>query len=58
MNDFSGEIKTFLEMLQTTKNLSAKTIIAYNSDLQDFLNYTHEKDLNDDTVLKYVQGLF
>ena len=39
MKDLAVVIPTFLNTIQSTKNLSDKTITAYNSDLQDFLRF-------------------
>jgi len=47
----------FLKVVQSTKNLSPKTITAYHSDLKDFCGYVGTRELDDETVLKYVQHL-
>lgn len=57
MKDLVTVIPTFLNTIRSTKNLSDKTITAYNSDIQDFVKYTQGKDLKDDTILLYVQYL-
>lgn len=57
MKDLATIIPTFLNTIQSTKNLSDKTITAYNSDLQDFLRFIKNKELKEDTILLYVQHL-
>lgn len=57
MKDLATVIPTFLNTIRSTKNLSDKTITAYNSDIQGFVKYTQGKDLKDDTILLYVQYL-
>ena len=47
----------FISVIQTTKNLAAKTIIAYTSDLNDFCRYIQLNELERDVVLKYTQYL-
>lgn len=47
----------FLYMIQTTKNLSPKTMLAYRSDLKDFQLWLNGGDFNDQIVLQYVQHL-
>ena len=50
-------IQRYLNFLTTTKNLSDKTIIAYNSDLQDFKKYVQNNGFEESTLLKYIQEL-
>ena len=57
MKDLATMIPMFLNTIQSTKNLSDKTITAYNSDLQDFLRFIKNKELKEDTILLYVQHL-
>ncbi len=47
----------FINVIQTTKNLSSKTILAYTSDLNDFCRYIQLNKLDQDIVLKYTQYL-
>lgn len=47
----------FLVMAQSTKNLSPKTVLAYRSDLKGFCEYLKQRDLDDSTVLEYVQHM-
>lgn len=47
----------FIKMAQSTKNLSNKTVTAYKSDLNDFFLFLDQKNLDEKTVLMYVQHL-
>ena len=47
----------FLNETQSTKNLSDKTIIAYRSDLSDFIGFVGEKPIDDSTIIEYVKHL-
>ena len=47
----------FVVMIQSTKNLSKQTILAYRSDLKGFYEYSGEKDIDDSLILEYVQHL-
>lgn len=47
----------FVETIHSTKNLSQKTVLAYHSDLKDFCKYFKLEDLDESTILKYVQLL-
>ena len=47
----------FLQIIQSTKNLSDKTILAYRSDLNDFQEFLQDKELDETVILKYVQIL-
>ena len=57
MKDLAAVIPVFLNTIQSTKNLSEKTITAYYSDLRDFFNYIQNKEIQNDTILLYVQHL-
>ena len=57
MNDLTAVIPVFLNTIQSTKNLSEKTITAYHSDLQDFFTFVQNKELQEETILLYVQHL-
>lgn len=57
MEELRVVVETFLSTVQSTKNLSDKTIIAYNSDLQDFMKFIRGQALNESLVLQYVQHL-
>lgn len=50
-------IKSFLGKLQTEKNLSPKTITAYQSDLYDFAMFVGDKAITDETVVSYLYHL-
>ena len=50
-------IEGFINEVQSTKNLSQKTIIAHRSDLKDFVCYLNVNVFCDDVVLKYVKHL-
>lgn len=47
----------FLQVIQSTKNLSDKTILAYRSDLNDFQAFLQDNELDETVILKYVQLL-
>lgn len=53
-NDLSSN---FLSTMQSTKNLSDKTVIAYQSDLSDFCRFIGDCNINEETLLEYVQYL-
>lgn len=53
-NDFSV---SFLSTMQSTKNLSVKTITAYQSDISDFCRFIANSDITEETLLNYVQFL-
>ena len=57
MNDLAAVIPVFMNTIQSTKNLSDKTITAYHSDLQDFFTFVQNKGLQEETILLYVQHL-
>lgn len=48
----------FLDIIKSTKNLSSKTIIAYDSDLKDICKYLSNKQMHNDIVLDYIKHLF
>ena len=50
MKDLNLTIPEFIQLVQSTKNLSAKTIIAYESDLRDFCNYVKGDELNEKQI--------
>ncbi len=50
-------IEDFLNEIQSTKNLSDKTIIAYRSDLKAFVDFCSCEMYDETTVLKYIQQL-
>ena len=47
----------FLQVIQSTKNLSDKTVLAYRSDLNDFQVFLQDNELDETVILKYVQML-
>lgn len=53
----SGKIQEFLGVIQSTKNLSDKTIIAYRSDLMDFRRFLKQEIFTRESILDYVQHL-
>lgn len=57
MKDLNFIADEFLNVVQSTKNLSEKTIVAYRSDLKDFNMFVQENDLNDEIVLCYIHKL-
>ena len=58
MKDFNILSSEFLNVMEATKNLSAKTITAYSSDLKDFCKYLTTMQLNNDIILNYTKHLF
>lgn len=57
MKDLNLIIPEFLALSQSTKNLSPKTITAYESDLRDFSNYINCDELNEEQILSYINEL-
>lgn len=57
MKNFNFISKEFLNVIQSTKNLSLKTIEAYRSDLKDFGAFLTQNRLTDDIILQYIQEL-
>lgn len=47
----------FIDVICSTKNLSRKTLLAYDSDLRDFSKYMSSRELQNGIVLKYVRYL-
>ena len=47
----------FLEVLQSTKNLSEKTMLAYKSDMKDLFSFIVNSGCDESTVPKYVRHL-
>lgn len=50
-------IEEFVNVIKSTKNLSEKTIIAYRSDLLDFVNTIENEEISDKVIINYVQEL-
>lgn len=57
MQNLMSAVNEFLLLIQSTKNLSDKTISAYRSDLKSFVCYYQGEELSNQTVVKYVQHL-
>lgn len=57
MKDLNLTIPEFIQLVQSTKNLSEKTIMAYTSDLNDFSSFVSNHELNNQTILQYSQEL-
>lgn len=57
MKEINLVIEEFLSVIKSTKNLSDKTILAYRSDLLDFVRTTRPNPLEENTILNYVQEL-
>ena len=55
--DIEQTCQTYLKTVQSTKNLSSKTIDAYASDLRDFCSYLGNEKIDADTILSYVQNM-
>lgn len=57
MKEFNLIIPEFLALSQSTKNLSPKTIVAYESDLRDFCNYINGDEFGEKQILAYISEL-
>ena len=57
MQNYIMAMDQFLDTMQSTKNLSAKTIAAYRSDLRDFIDFFNQETYNETSLLRYVQHL-
>lgn len=57
MQKIMSTVDEFLSLVQSTKNLSEKTISAYRSDMKSFLGYFQDEELGESSVVKYVQYL-
>ena len=57
MKELKLIIPEFLMLSQSTKNLSSKTITAYESDLQGFCSYIGEGEVNEKQILAYINEL-
>ena len=55
--DIEQMCQTYLKTVQSTKNLSSKTIDAYASDLRDFCAFLGNEKIDADTILIYVQSM-
>ncbi len=57
MKDLNLIIPEFIQLVQSTKNLSEKTITAYTSDLNDFNSFVINHELSNKSILQYIQEL-
>lgn len=57
MKKLNNYIDEFIDLAQSTKNLSSKTTTAYKSDLNDFAKYVDRKPIDKDTIIVYIQTL-
>lgn len=57
MKELNLITEDFLETVESTKNLSPKTIIAYRSDLNDFCSFLQGNILSEEIVLSYIHEL-
>ena len=57
MKDLNLTIPEFIQLVQSTKNLSEKTITAYKSDLNDFNSFINNHELSNESILQYIQEL-
>lgn len=57
MKNSNSIIEEFLVVIKSTKNLSDKTIVAYRSDLTDFMKSVSIENIDDNTILFYIQDL-
>ena len=51
------KLSGFFDLLKSTKNLSEKSLVAYKSDLLDFIKYCKSKEITDELLLSYVKLL-
>ena len=54
MQNYYDLSNVFLSTMRSTKNLSDKTITAYNSDLLDFCQFIGDSNIAEDTIINYV----
>ena len=57
MQNYNELSSSFLSTMQSTKNLSEKTVTAYQSDLSDFCRFIEKCEIDKETIIKYVQYL-
>ncbi len=57
MTNFKNLSHEFINISLSTKNLSSKTILAYNSDLNDFCEYIINKSMDDSILINYIRYL-
>ena len=57
MKDLNLTIPEFIQLVQSTKNLSEKTITAYKSDLYNFSSFVNNHELCNESILQYIQEL-
>lgn len=57
MKQIESIAQEFLTTIQTTQNLSSNTILAYQSDLNDFKRFLLQNEFDENVVLKYVNHL-
>jgi len=57
MKNLNNLINEFINIAQSTKNLSTKTTTAYKSDLYDFASYVDNKAIDEKLTLNYIQAL-
>lgn len=57
MKDLKLIIPEFIQLVQSTKNLSERTITAYKSDLNDFNSFINNHELSNESILQYIQEL-
>lgn len=57
MKELNLITEDFLGTVESTKNLSSKTIIAYRSDLNDFCTFLQDNTLSEEIVLSYIHEL-
>ena len=55
--NFESMGNDFIRIKQSTQNLSEKTIIAYCSDIKDFIGFVGERELCENTFLDYIDVL-
>ena len=57
MDNIKVFMEKFIDEMQTTKNLAEKTVIAYRSDLNAFVDYLNGDELREEVLVNYVRWL-
>ena len=55
--NFESMGNNFIRIKQSTQNLSEKSIIAYHSDIMDFVRFVDEREMCESTIFDYIDAL-